>query len=212
MNTTSNYKKYHSKNPLKYLMIKRFEKKILLMLEKENQNTLLLDAGCGEGFISDIIYKNTNIKDITGIDINDDVLEFAKNNNKNINYFNKDIYNLKGQDKHYDIVLVLEVLEHLKAPKIALNNLYKITNDKLIISVPNEPLFSLGNLLSFKNIKTLGTPKDHINKWTKKQFIAFLKDNGIQNIDIKKNVLFPWIIIIINKNNNKPKLKLKPHY
>lgn len=52
------------------------------------------------------------------------------------------IRNIKGDfytwnpDKQYDVVLCLQVLEHLENPKLFANKLFQIANDTVIISVP----------------------------------------------------------------------------
>lgn len=196
---TTNYQKYNSKNKLKQIMIKRFQEKLLKLLENENKNTSLLDAGCGEGFISDCIYNNTKIKKITGIDINKASLDFASDMNKKIKYKKDDIYKLSFKDNEFDIVITLEVLEHLDNPTKALKEIIRVSKNKIIISVPNEPYFSLGNLLSLKNVKRLGNPPDHINRWSKKKFERFI-NNEIKN-KYKTTIFtsFPWTIIIIEK-------------
>lgn len=196
---TSNYQKYKSKNKLKQIMIKRFQEKLLTILANEDQNTSLLDAGCGEGFISSYIYDQTRIKNITGIDINKDSLAFARSNNKNIKYKKGDIYKLGFKDKEFDIVITLEVLEHLTNPSQALKEIIRVAKNKIIISVPNEPYFSLGNLLSLKNVKRFGNPPDHINRWSKDQFVSFIKKEIEDKYQINILTSFPWTIIIIEK-------------
>lgn len=194
----SNYKKYHSKNYLKQVMIKKFKNKLIKILNNDNDNnnlTTLLDAGCGEGFISDFIYNNTKIKNITGIDICSNSINYAKKQNEMIKYECKNLYKLDYINNSFDVVISLEVLEHLEKPEIVLKELIRISKKKLIISVPNEPFFSLGNLLSFKNVKTLGNPIDHVNKWTKNKFIKFIKQNGVTNFSVVTS--FPWTIVII---------------
>jgi len=196
---TSNYQKYKSKNKLKQIMIKRFQEKLLTIFTNEDQNTSLLDAGCGEGFISNYIYDQTKIKNITGIDINKDSLAFAKSNNKNIKYKKGDIYKLGFKDEEFDIVITLEVLEHLTNPSQALKEIIRVAKNKIIISVPNEPYFSLGNLLSLKNVKRFGNPPDHINRWSKAQFVSFIKREIEDKYQINILTSFPWTIIIIKK-------------
>lgn len=196
---TTNYKKYNSKNKLKIIMIKKFQKKLSNLLQNEIKNCTLLDAGCGEGFMSNYIYNNTGIKNITGIDNNKEAIDYAIKNNKKIKYKTGDIYNLKYSNEDFDIVIALEVLEHLSNPQQALLEIIRVAKKKVIISVPNEPYFSLGNLLSFKNIKRLGNPPDHINKWSKKKFLKFIKNNIGEEYNTSCITSFPWTIIIIEK-------------
>lgn len=157
----------------------------------------LIDVGCGEGFISNYIYMNTNIKKITAVDINKESIEYAKKQNNNINYINKDIRKLKYSQNEFDIVICLEVLEHLKYHKEVLKKINSIFKKRLIITIPYEPYFSLGNFLFFKNVKTFGKPQEHVNFWNKKSIRKYLIENNINNFKIETS--FPWIIIIIEK-------------
>ena len=65
---TGNIEKYGSKNPLKQWMIKCFLKKLQNVFGNitetyKNENIDVLDIGCGEGLISNLLYDNfKNIK------------------------------------------------------------------------------------------------------------------------------------------------------
>jgi len=160
--------KYDSKHFLVQVMNKAFLKKILSHIEKINPNSIL-DIGCGEGeFASQIlrIYKGEYI----GTDLSSNMLKKAK---KVMPVFKSNVYNLSLQRK-FDLVICLEVLEHLRKPKIALKNI-KNVSDTAIISVPFQKLMSLGNLIRGKYIKTLGRYPDHINSWNYISFKHLLK-------------------------------------
>jgi len=55
----------------------------------------------------------------------------------------EDVQNLSFKNKSFDIVLCQEVLEHVENPVKAIHELKRITKKQLIISVPNEPFFTL---------------------------------------------------------------------
>ncbi|MDP3026551.1 MAG: methyltransferase domain-containing protein [Nanoarchaeota archaeon] len=48
-----------------------------------------------------------------------------------------------GKKKKYDIVIATEVLEHLENPVDAIKKFKKLSKKYILISVPNEPFFSL---------------------------------------------------------------------
>jgi len=54
----------------------------------------------------------------------------------------QDIQDLDYDDNSFDIVLALEVLEHVPDPIEAISELKRVAKKQLIISVPNEPWFS----------------------------------------------------------------------
>lgn len=75
----------------------------------------ILDIGCGGGILSEKLKTHGGI--VTGIDISNELINIAKihNKNNNIEYYNCDILELKTkQNKKYDIITCMEVLEHVK--------------------------------------------------------------------------------------------------
>lgn len=48
-----------------------------------------------------------------------------------------------SQNKKFDIVMATEVLEHVDDPVEAIRNLKKLSKKYVLISVPNEPFFSM---------------------------------------------------------------------
>lgn len=201
-----NLKKYVSKNKLKQKMIFNFNKMLINIISKEviahtndNSTVKVADVGCGEGFITNLIYENIKEIKLIGIEYTKEALEIARKNNPHIEYRQGDIYNLEITD--VNIALCTEVLEHLEYPYKAIKNLLNILADNgvLIISVPNEPWFCLGNLLALKNIKRLGNPIDHINHWTYGKFKKMIKENckNGEKVDFYKS--FPWSIAVIKK-------------
>lgn len=132
---------------------------------------------------------------IEGIEYTKEALEIAKKRNSNVIYKQGDIYDLPKEK--YDIVVCTEVLEHLEKPEAAVRSLYEAATKCVIITVPHEPWFCLGNLLALKNVSRFGNPQDHINHWTRKGFGIMLK-NSVAKPDILSGS-FPWSIAVYNK-------------
>ena len=110
-----------------------------------------------------------------------------------------DIYSLPFADKSFAVTFCLEVLEHLQTPEKALAELCRVTDRTLILSVPHEPFFCLGNLLSGKNISRLGNPQDHINFFTLSKLKNFLQKNlsSMYQFEIHRGLV--WNIAIIKR-------------
>ena len=72
--------------------------------------------------------------------------------------------------------------------------LIRVTDSYLLLTVPNEPWFCLGNLLALKNIKRFGNPVDHINHWTFKKFKNFTQKYLSNNILYTTS--FPWSLAL----------------
>ena len=137
---------------------------------------------------------------ITAVDYFEEaVLKAQKSNPRKICFNQGDIYHLACENQAFQIVMATEVLEHLEHPKEALAELVRVAQKYVIVSVPNEPFFCLGNLLSGKNICRLGNPIDHINHWTYYGFEKFIRQNT-KDVQIKKYNLWVWTLVVIEKN------------
>lgn len=193
---SGNYDKYMSKNPLKKHMVNNLNKNILkLIKELRGEGKLkLLDAGCGEGFISDLLYHEVDNIEITGLEFTEEALEIAKSMNNGVHFMQGDIYNMPFADKYFDVVLCTEVLEHLENPDAALKEISRVARNAVLLTVPNEPWFCMGNLLVLKNVRRLGNPIDHINHWTYIKFVNYIKKTlGDTCISLGS---FPWTIVL----------------
>lgn len=198
---SGNYDKYNSKNPLKRWMIDRLNTKIFgggvfcEFVRKYRNNAApvrILDAGCGEGFISNLMYEKIENAEIVGLEYTSEALDIARKQNGKITYIQGDICNMPFEKVSFDVVVCMEVLEHLREPEKALRELQRVCRGLLVISVPNEPWFCMGNLLALKNVSRFGNPIDHINHWTFGGFKKLIKRLLVNDVSFDKS--FPWSI------------------
>ena len=66
-------------------------------------------------------------------------------------------------------------LEHLIPFEPAVAELARITRGRLVVSVPWEPWFRLGNMGRGKNVKRLGNDPEHVQAFTPKRLKALLE-------------------------------------
>jgi len=57
-----------------------------------------------------------------------------------------DVQNLMFKNKSFDIVTCLEVLEHVPNPVKAISELKRVCKHRLIVTVPNDPWFTIARL------------------------------------------------------------------
>ena len=83
---------------------------------QSNKSLTHLDLGCGNGFLTNQI--SAFFKETHGYDVSESGINLAKKrNNLNVKYFLTD-KNLSNIEKnYYDIVTLLEVIEHVYDPK-----------------------------------------------------------------------------------------------
>lgn len=185
-----NYEKYMTRNPLKRKMVERLNKKIVgyvqqiceQIREKDKDKVVkILDAGCGEGFITDLLARNVENVELIGLEYTREAIDIAKAANQEISFVQGDIYAIPFEKNEFDLVLCTEVLEHLERPDRALRELTRVASHTILLTVPSEPWFCMGNLLTLKNVSRFGNPIDHINHWTYggfKKYVHSLTEGG----------------------------------
>jgi 2-polyprenyl-3-methyl-5-hydroxy-6-metoxy-1,4-benzoquinol methylase len=193
MTKSSNLLKYRGKNIIKNNIVKNFLislffRKIYQEI-KEAHPQSVIDLGCGEGFVENFLLKKKYKAKITGIDINPSSIEYAKKNNSGADFLIGDIFNLKIKN-NFDLVLMLEVLEHLPQPDKALKTAQGLSK-KLLVSVPWEPWFSWLYLLVGLNIKRSGRHPEHCQFFNRRSLETLL-NKYFKNVEVKSN--WPWLI------------------
>ena len=142
-------------------------------LSKKYKIKNICEIGCGVGILSSKLGKNNFF--VEAFDIDRYAINLAKkyNKKKNVNFFSKDVLSLKTAKK-YDLVLAIEVLEHIKNDTKALNNIARILNQKgfLLITVPINEKYRTefdnrsGHIRRYNEM-------DLIKKLKKEKFIVF---------------------------------------
>lgn len=201
MNTTDNYRKHTSKNPLQRFFIQNFEKTLAEQVKKLNVDSIL-DAGAGEGFTLEYLRTQNIGKTYEGIDFLKTAVELGHDAHPKIILKEASIYDMPYKDNSFDLVICTEVLEHLEDPKKALKEIFRVTKKYVLLSVPNEPIFISSNFLRGKNWSRFGNDIEHINHWTFFGFESFVKKNsGVKVRVIKRKFPFPWTMLVLKKNN-----------
>jgi ubiquinone/menaquinone biosynthesis C-methylase UbiE len=143
-------------------------------LVESTQPTSLLDAGCGEGFAVDRLAQRLPDVKITGVDLSPEAIAYAQAHfGERARFRTGSVYKLPFSDRAFDTVLCSEVLEHVDDPSTAIRELKRVARNYVIITVPLEPYFQWLNVLGQK----LGLSLDpgHVNFWTKKAFMKFMR-------------------------------------
>jgi ubiquinone/menaquinone biosynthesis C-methylase UbiE len=98
---------------------------IAFLKENINENTRILELGCGTALNLGKIFKfNLKYKSYLGLDFSTDMLKLSKNkfaNVSNIEFRQKDITNLGDINEKFDIIICTWVLSHLGSPSHVIN-------------------------------------------------------------------------------------------
>ena len=201
---SDNLKKYQSWNPLKRVLVHRLEKRLAEIADaccSGIPSPRILDAGGGEGFIAARLSEQLATAQITILDISAEALAFAASVCSHpCTLIEGNICCMPFENKSFDLVVCSEVLEHIPDPACALRELYRVSSKSVLISVPLEPWFCLGNMLALKNIRRFGNPVDHINHWSFYGFRRWIKDRS-PKWDPQFSVSFPWSIAALTNSD-----------
>ncbi|MFM9045787.1 MAG: class I SAM-dependent methyltransferase [Solirubrobacterales bacterium] len=186
---TTNYEKFQTGNPVVRRLFERFFETVGRMVRESSPKTVL-DAGCGEG---ETIERLGDLlpHPVTGVDLNPDSVAFAVERLPGDRFDTADLLNLPFGDDSFDLVLCLEVLEHIPDPRPALAELARVSSRELILSVPHEPWFRLGSLARGKYVSGLGNHPEHVNHWNSRTFRSFLS-TAVDPVEVTTSL--PWVV------------------
>jgi methionine biosynthesis protein MetW len=153
--------------------------------------TRLLDIGCWDGRLMELIRQTNLYQDLYGIDIINEAIENVK-----LKGFNAQLVDLNNEplpfpDDYFDTVVLLAVLEHIFDPYSVIKEINRVLRPGglLIIDVPNVASFSNRTRILFGRIPvTSGDPGwdgGHLHYFTKSALDEFLQRSGFYVISRK---------------------------
>jgi ubiquinone/menaquinone biosynthesis C-methylase UbiE len=164
----NHYDKYASQNPVERRMMEGFLRTLDGMLAPLHP-TAILEVGVGEGEILQRVMSRFPTARVHGIDLPDDDLQTEWNARELPCEFG-DATAMRFADGEFDLVMAIEVLEHVPQPERALTEMARVCNGTVIFSVPFEPVWRVGNMARGRYLKELGNTPGHINHWSKWSF------------------------------------------
>ncbi len=192
----TNFQKHTTGNPISRIFLNNFFNVVISVVKPFKPETVL-DVGCGEGFTLARLKKEGIGKKLEGIESEDASISLGKKIHPDVIIKKGSIYKLPYKDNSFDLVLCTEVLEHLKKPKEGLKQLIRVSNQYVLLTVPNEPYFTIQRFIRGKNILKLGDHPEHVQHWTSFSFEQFVLKEKVQVI-IKKHP-FPWTMLLLKK-------------
>ena len=155
------------------------------------ENLNILDIGCGGGLISEPLSRLGG--SVTGIDASEKNIKVAslhsKKNNLKIRYLNKSPEQLNEFEK-FDVILNLEIVEHVEDVNLYINSCYKLLKPKGIMftATINRTLTSyIKAIIGAEYIlRWLPIGTHDWNKFIKPEELEkYLLENKFKTIDIK---------------------------
>jgi 2-polyprenyl-3-methyl-5-hydroxy-6-metoxy-1,4-benzoquinol methylase len=193
--------KYTAKNPAIRWLTERWVanlEAIFGRIDAETRRTgsppqRVLEVGCGEGVISDKLQRRWG--NTVGLDLPDAGLRAQWREiggDPAPGFLHADALRLPFQDGLFDVVVAVEVLEHLPDPAQGLAEIARVGRGQVVLSVPREPIFRGCNLIAGRYVKDLGNTPGHLNHWSGAAFKRF-----VGNVAAVREVTypFPWTTV-----------------
>ena len=191
---SSNEAKHASRNPLMRIALENFHRHVRALIPTDVNS--ICEIGTGEGFSAEAVFRDGAHTTLTGCDISLDAVQQAKYRLPEMKLLQSDAAQLPFSTRAFDLIVSLEVLEHLTEPAAAVGEFMRVSKRYLLLSVPNDPVFRTLRLATGKGWDQLGDHPEHVQHWTAPSFQKFLAAQGLY---IKKvSVPFPyaWTIVL----------------
>ena len=188
------YPKYATRNPIARKLVQGFLSNFTDLVRLSGCSTAL-EAGCGEGHLSALMAKE-GLK-VKGFDLSPDIVATARHlqgESGQLSFRQGSVYDLgKGSDDQAPLVVCCEVLEHLEEPEQALEAVACAALEKVILSVPREPLWCALNMARGKYLADWGNTPGHLQHWSQTSFLRMVK----RHIDIEEvRAPLPWTMVL----------------
>jgi ubiquinone/menaquinone biosynthesis C-methylase UbiE len=188
--TGNTYDKYASTNPVERRLMDGFFRALDRSLPATSPGRIL-EVGVGEGEVTQRIADRWPDATIVGLDLPDPELA-AHWAGRGFAPLFGDIGRLPFEDDRFDLVLAIEVLEHVPFPELALAELDRVARRDVVVSVPREPVWRAANLARGKYPRDLGNTPGHINHWGRRGFADLVgRRFHVRSVQTP----FPWTVV-----------------
>jgi len=201
MNSTENFRdKYINAGRIGGILVDRFYDAVQnLLMARSAELKSILEIGVGEGFstqrIREMVPSGAHFE---ASEFRSDLAQIAQERNPGIRVSQESIYALTREAGSHDLILCLEVLEHLDRPQDALRELARVSRKYIIVSVPREPIWRALNLMRGKYIGALGNTPGHLQHWSTRAFRNFVEP--LFRVLAVRTPL-PWTVMLLEKKS-----------
>ena len=185
---TDNTAKFERTRGVEQWLVSRFRQRLLAQVEALAP-ARMLDAGCGEGYVTAWLAETLPSCEMTGVEGREEALAVFRERLPDAQAVQGDLTELPFENDAFELVVCTEVLEHLGEPEAALRELARVSAGHLLLTVPHEPLFRAGNLVRGRYVARLGSTPGHRSTWGRR---GFMRTVASEAQPLRWFSLFPW--------------------
>lgn len=184
------FDKYAAANPVERLLMQRFLAAFDSLLPSIPP-LRVLEVGVGEGEILQRVQSRFPDASCRGLDVPDESLppEWER---RGITAEFGNVEALRFDDRSFDLVLAIEVLEHVDDVEAALGEISRVCAGAAVMSVPFEPVWRLGNMARGRYLRQFGNTPGHVNHWSRRSFRRMVS----RHFDVERVLSpLPWTML-----------------
>lgn len=187
-----NEQKHANRNPIQRALIANFHRQVARLVAARAPREIL-EIGCGQGHVLAALREAGIHCPMHGIDRSFEAIAQARRKGiVGATFEVASAESLIERGAQYDLVLMIEVLEHLPDPEAMLALLSRTAQRHVVLSVPWEPYFRGLNFLRGKHWLALGNDPEHIQHWGRAEFTRFVARRfAVQDAP----AAFPWTLL-----------------
>lgn len=200
MNSNKNFEefsgKYTNTGHIGRWLISNFYGAVSSLIQIADLRTgVALEVGAGQGYSTDYLRNSLNVNvNFHASEVEPEQVRIAQLRNENVPISTESVYDLQWEDNSVDLIIMLEVLEHLDDPDHALSEIARVVKQFVILSVPREPIWRVLNIIRGKYWASLGNTPGHINHWGINEF-CLLTSKYFEVLEIRTPL--PWTILLL---------------
>ncbi|MEE2934442.1 MAG: class I SAM-dependent methyltransferase [Planctomycetota bacterium] len=192
----NHFDKYQSANRIHQWLMKGFLESAVELLDLASPESIV-EAGCGPGDLAShlLAHARRNFS-YAGIDLSEEQVSLARQTLPDRDFLTASIYELPFEDESADMTLACEVLEHVDQPRVAIDELARVTRRWALVSVPWEPVWRILNFCRGKYLASLGNTPGHVQNFTRSR----IRDLLVTRFDvIEERRPLPWTMFLLKK-------------
>lgn len=183
--------KYLAANPVVRRLIARWLGQLsALVADRVPTSNVLLDAGAGAGFS---LERFVGTRPVLAVDLAPEKVVQVPERVPGAQPLVADVTRLPIPDDGVAWATSIEVLEHLPHPEALVAELARVCRSGVIVSVPWEPFFKLGNLARGKNVARGGNDPEHLQAFGPHRLAALL---GRSFDQVTVHRCLPWLLAV----------------
>jgi SAM-dependent methyltransferase len=185
------YDKEGTTHPLERRLVAGFTEALEALLPPTAQD--VLEVGCGEGHQLAKVLTRIDPERVVGLDLPDLELEGAWAEVEDVSLLWGSAYDLPFPTASFDLVLALEMLEHVDEPDRVLAEIARVAKGWVVISVPWEPVWRAGNLARGRYVRAWGNTPGHVQHYSRRG-IRRRVGRHLDVVAVRRP--FPWTFVL----------------